>query len=88
MAHETCQCLAPVELSEADASDVASLYARWVDYFLLQDGVAPSFDDAKKLFTDVPPEKDARDQAVLGWKDGKGLYAVASILRDYPVDRT
>ncbi|WP_327195783.1 GNAT family N-acetyltransferase [Novosphingobium capsulatum] len=77
-----------MELSEADTSDVASLFARCSDYFLLQDGVASNLDDAKELFTDVPPEKNVRDQTVLGWRDGDGLYAVAAILRDYPLHRT
>ncbi|HEY0270140.1 MAG TPA: GNAT family N-acetyltransferase [Sphingomonas sp.] len=40
--------------------------------------------DAGELFTDVPLEKDAHDQTVLGWKGSDGLYAIAAILRDYP----
>jgi hypothetical protein len=34
----------------------------------LQDGAAPTLDDARELFSDVPPEKSAHNQAVLGWK--------------------
>jgi ribosomal protein S18 acetylase RimI-like enzyme len=75
-------------LSQADVPAVASLYARCADYFLLQDGEAPTVADARLLFTDLPPGKEARDQAVLGWKDGDGLYAVAAILSDYPGDGT
>lgn len=79
-------CLSPIELTGADAPDVASLYSRCADYFLLQDGAVPTLADAHELFTDVPPEKDARDQTVLGWKEADDLYAIAAILRDYPQD--
>lgn len=79
-------CFVPIELSEAHAPEVASLYGRCAEYFLVQDGVAPAFADAQALFTDVPPEKDARDQSVLGWRSAEGLDAVAAILRDYPRD--
>src|SRR3546814_9368204 len=68
--------------------DVADLYNRCSDYFLLQDGAAPTLDDARELFSDVPPEKSAHNQAVLGWKGPGGLYAIAAILRDYPRDGT
>src|SRR3546814_3742308 len=44
--------------------------------------------DARELFSDVPPEKSAHNQAVLGWKGPGGLYAIAAILRDYPRDGT
>src|SRR3546814_14842032 len=47
-----------------------------------------SLDDARELFSDVPPEKSAHNQAVLGWKGPGGLYAIAAILRDYPRDGT
>ena len=78
----------PTKLSEADAAEVAKLYGRCADYFLLQDGVAATVADAHELFTDVPSEKDAHDQTVLGWWDDDGLYAIAAILRDYPRDGT
>jgi hypothetical protein len=58
---------APIKLTQADAADVADLYNRCSDYFLLQDGAAPTLDDARELFSDVPPEKSAHNQAVLGW---------------------
>jgi hypothetical protein len=63
---------APIKLTQADAADVADLYNRCSDYFLLQDGAAPTLDDARELFSDVPPEKSAHNQAVL---DGRGLAA-------------
>lgn len=88
MVHQTPSRPLPTELSETDAPEVAGLYDRCVDYFLLQDGMAPAVADANELFTDVPPEKDARDQTVLGWRGDDGLYAVAAILRDYPRDGT
>src|SRR3546814_2712395 len=50
---------APIKLTQADAADVADLYNRCSDYFLLQDGAAPTLDDARELFSDVPPEKSA-----------------------------
>lgn len=68
---------APIKLTQADAADVADLYNRCSDYFLLQDGAAPTLDDARELFSDVPPEKSAHNQAVLGWKGPGGLYAIA-----------
>lgn len=76
----------PTELSALDAPEVAELYDRCTAYFILQDGMAPTFADADELFTDVPPGKDARDQTVLGWRDDKGLYAISAILSDYPRD--
>jgi len=36
---------APIKLTQADAADVADLYNRCSDYFLLQDGAAPTLDD-------------------------------------------
>ena len=78
----------PTELSEADAPDIARLYGRCADYFLLQDGVPPTLADARELFTDMPLEKSTRDQAVLGWHSGDCLYAIAAILRDYPCGGT
>src|SRR3546814_76565 len=79
---------APIKLTQADAADVADLYNRCSDYFLLQDGAAPTLDDARALFSDVPPEKSAHNPAVLGWKGPGCLYAIAAILRDYPRDGT
>lgn len=79
-------CLSPIELTAADATDVADLYSRCADYFLLQDGAVPTLANAHELFTDVPPEKDAHDQTVLGWRGADGLYAIAAILRNYPHD--
>lgn len=85
MDHES-PYLSPIELTEGDVTDVASLYRRCADYFLLQDGALPTFADAHELFADVPREKDARDQTVFGWKEADDLYAVAAILRNYPED--
>ena len=77
-------CLEPIELTESDAAEIAELYARCSDYFLLQDGEAATLADARELFTDVPPEKAAYDQVVFGWMGCDGLYAIAAVLRDYP----
>lgn len=85
MAYEAL-CSSPIELTAVDVADVASLYSRCADYFLLQDGALPTLTDARELFANVPPEKDASDQTVLGWKEADDLYAVAAILRDYPYD--
>src|SRR3546814_12939970 len=75
---------APIKLTQADAADDADLYNRCSDYFLLQDGAAPTLDDARELFSDVPPEKSAHHQAVLGWKWSGRLYSTAAIPRHYP----
>src|SRR3546814_7133425 len=48
----------------------------------------PTLFRSRELFSDVPPEKSAHNQAVLGWKGPGGLYAIAAILRDYPRDGT
>src|SRR3546814_5013954 len=54
----TSDCRQSLQQSpHADAADVADLYNRCSDYFLLQDGAAPTLDDARELFSDVPPEK-------------------------------
>jgi GNAT superfamily N-acetyltransferase len=84
MVVRTPSCPSPVELSGTDAPQVASLYGRCADYFMLQDGAAPTLADAHGLFTEVPPGKDSLDQTVLGWRCGDGLDAIAAILRDYP----
>lgn len=86
MVLRTPSCPLPVELSEADAGEVAGLYGRCADYFMLQDGSAPTLADARELFTDVPPGREPQDQIVLGWRCGEGLGAVAAILRDHPCD--
>ena len=88
MSRERQFLMEPVELTEDDASDVADLYSRCSDYFLLQDGEPATLADARELFSDVPPEKEPRDQTVFGWRGAEGLYAVAAIVRDYPVDGT
>jgi ribosomal protein S18 acetylase RimI-like enzyme len=88
MGFQTPSCPSPIRLSEADAPEIASLYGRCADYSVLQDGVVPSLADAHELFTDVPPEKNAHDQTVLGWRCGEDLNAIAALLRDYPCDGT
>ena len=77
-----------IELTELDVSDVANLYARCSDYFLLQDGELATAADARDLFFGVPPEKGMQDQVVFGCKGDEGLCAVAAILRDYPLSGT
>lgn len=76
----------PSILTESDAGEVADLYARCTDYFMLQDGEPATLADAIELFRDVPEEKSAVDQIVMGWQGENGLMAVAAILRDYPSD--
>ena len=76
----------PLILTGADAGDIADLYARCADYFMLQDGELATLADAVELFGDVPEERSAADQTILGRRDGSGLIAVAAILRDHPSD--
>lgn len=76
----------PLVLTEDEAEDVAELYARCADYFQLQDGEAATLADVIEMFSDVPDEKSAMDQTVLGWRDDGRLYALAAILRDFPAD--
>lgn len=76
----------PIIVTEDQVVEVANLYARCADYFILQDGAAPTLADAHRLFTDIPTEKKPGDQIILGWRGMRGLYALAAILRDYPGD--
>ena len=76
----------PFVLTEHDADDVVDLYARCIDYFMLQDGEPATLADAIELFRDVPEEKNAVDQTVMGWRGQNGLMALVAILRDYPSD--
>ncbi|MEG3092902.1 GNAT family N-acetyltransferase [Sphingomonas sp. PB1R3] len=76
----------PSILTESDAGAVADLYARCTDYFMLQDGEPATLADAIELFRDIPKDKNAVDQTVMGWQGQNGLMAVAAILRDYPRD--
>lgn len=73
-------------LTKDDAGDVLDLYARCTDYFMLQDGEPATLADAIGLFDDVPTEKSAADQTIIGWQGENGLIALAAILRDYPID--
>ena len=75
-------------LTTENVAKVADLYGRCADYFLLQDGEAPTLADAQELFTDVPIGKTSDEQTVLGWQGMDGLSAVAAILRDYPLAGT
>ncbi|WP_235529467.1 GNAT family N-acetyltransferase [Sphingomonas sp. Leaf242] len=77
----------PSILTEHDAGDVADLYARCIDYFMLQDGEPATLADAIDLFREVPEEKSSADQTIMGWRNENGLIAVGAILRDYPSDR-
>lgn len=77
-----------IELTEADAVAVASLYVRSSDYFREQDGEAPTLADARELFADIPPEKTPQDQTVFGLQGDNRLDAVAAILRGYPLTGT
>lgn len=74
----------PFVLTEHDAGDVLDLYARCIDYFMLQDGEPATLADAIELFRDVPEGKSAIDQTVMGWRGQNGLMAVVPVLRDYP----
>lgn len=74
----------PIDLDPADAAEIAMLYARCADYFLLQDGEAPTPADALALFDDVPPGRRPSDQQVIGWRRAARLCALAAILPDYP----
>ena len=76
----------PFVLTEHDVGDVLDLYARCIDYFMLQDGEPATLADAAEMFRDVPEERSAVDQTVMGWRGQNGLVAVAAILRDYPSD--
>jgi hypothetical protein len=51
-----------------DVGALAGLYARCPDYFLVEDGEPATLADATELFHDVPEEKSAADQTVLGWQ--------------------
>ncbi|RZF63233.1 GNAT family N-acetyltransferase [Sphingomonas populi] len=76
----------PLILTEHDVGEVADLYARCADYFMLQDGEPATLADALDLFRDVPDEKSSADQTIMGWRGESGLIAVAAVLRDYPSD--
>lgn len=76
----------PSILTECDANEVADLYARCTDYFMLQDVELATLADAIELFRDVPEEKSAVNQTVMAWQGRNDLMAVAAILRNYPSD--
>lgn len=76
----------PSMLTEYDGAEVADLYARCTDYFMLQDGEPAALADALELFRDIPEEKSVADQTVMGWRNESGLIAVVAVLRDYPSD--
>jgi hypothetical protein len=70
----------PLILTEHDAGEVADLYARCTDYFMLQDGEPATLADALELFREVPEEKNTADQIVMGWRSESRLIAVAAAL--------
>ena len=60
---------APIKLTQADAADVADLYNRCSDYFLLQDGAAPTLDDAREGSVAKIVKLEHAWRRLNGWSD-------------------
>lgn len=72
----------PLILTEHNVGEVADLYTRCTEYFMLQDGEPATLADALELFRDVPEERSSADQIVMGWRGESGLLAMAAVLHD------
>lgn len=66
---------------------VDSLCKKCSDYYILSDGIMPSKDDSKEIFTSIPPNKSYEDKFVLGiFSCSNELIGIIDIVKDFPVN--
>lgn len=74
-----------ISLSIDSIKIVEALFERCSDYYILQNGTYPSKEDAKELFTDLPPDKNYEDKFVLGiFNSNNKLIGIIDIVKDFP----
>lgn len=55
------------------------------DYYMLHDGILPSVEKIKEIFTALPPNKSYKDKFVLGvFKDSNELIGIIDIVKNFP----
>ena len=56
------------------------------DYYILHDGILPSTEEAKEIFTAIPPNKSYDDKFVLGiFNYNNELIGIVDIVKDFPI---
>ena len=70
-------------LSAADLDLVIQLNEICNDFFLFQNGLPPSEDDAREFFDQVPPQCDRAQKLPIGVFRSKRLVGVIDVLRGY-----
>lgn len=69
-----------IEIAEA-------LCLRCSGYYILHDGVLPSTEKVKEIFTVLPPDKSYEDKFVLGiFKNSNNLIGIIDVVKNFPVD--
>lgn len=65
---------------------VESLCKKCSDYYILHDGILPSTEEPKEIFTAIPPNKSCDDKFVLGiFNYSNELIGIIDIVKDFPV---
>jgi GrpB-like predicted nucleotidyltransferase (UPF0157 family)/RimJ/RimL family protein N-acetyltransferase len=77
-AHFTAELLSVVDLEL-----VIQLNKTCRDFFLFQNGLPPSEDDAREVFESVPPQSDRAAKLPIGIFDSKQLIGLMDVLRGY-----
>lgn len=72
-----------------DTDDIHSLFSNCNDYFVIEQGVPATAEDAKNLLEALPPKRTYDDKYVIGfYKEKTELVALVDIVRDFPEDGT
>jgi RimJ/RimL family protein N-acetyltransferase len=72
-------------LSAADLDLVIQLNKNCSDFFLFQNGLPPSEDDARELFEFIPPQSDRATKLPIGIFHSERLVGVLDVLRGYRI---
>jgi hypothetical protein len=62
-----------------------ALCLRCSDYYMLHEGILPSTEKVKEIFTALPSNKSYEDKFVLGiFKDSNKLIGIIDIVKNFP----
>ncbi|MFL0249549.1 GNAT family N-acetyltransferase [Clostridium neuense] len=72
-----------------ETNKVKDLCLKCSDYYILSGGELPEEDDAKEIFTELPPNKGSKDKFVLGiFNNINELIGIIDIVRNFPIEST
>jgi RimJ/RimL family protein N-acetyltransferase len=73
---------------EIDDIEIAeALCLKCSDYYLLHDGILPTTEKVKEIFTALPPDKNYEDKFVLGiFKNSNEFIGIIDIVKSFPVE--